>query len=546
MRRLLVRSKGTHLHNPDGDVEKVVPAVEGPNILDASVSYPTYGTEVCERERPRSRSPLGGVEPWHESLETEEIRKSKPRFPFMRRHNQASSQAVQTDTRDSRDVVSSMSTRASALRLLGAPGSGKQKATSRLGTLTQNVTDFCYAQPSPMDWEYVNELMESVDASGAHAKTALFAVRRILENHVLMAQCRAVRAWGFWAMRSHGAFGVHAASTRLLSLMEEILENPLTFAPLRSDIMLVLGALAYRAKRNDRLQRIARLWLRVRPSTASADGVPLGEPLFSDDDAQALDTMHMDDDKHRDILQPMELSRPLPRRLATPPAEPLGMPQDSREAHLRLPEQEHTWDATWDASDHVIISDIDRECNLAHASASVLLDTLTSDDYDPDLVHELGDDAEAVQAHLQSYLTWATERSEVLEAQQVAHSHRCKDLELCVDALVSALSHIGEALSLRDEYAGNAQSMHEHGSATHSSTSMHSSSPVPTAPDVHRRVPMEDADTRQPPSPSDSVLDIPTTGPAQPSAKALGKRRAIEEGHFAGAVKPPLPPIPSK
>ena len=116
------------------------------------------------------------------------------------------------------------------------------------------------------------------------------------------------------------------------------------------------------------------------------------------------------------------------------------------------------------------------ECVAAHTCAVVLTEALRTDDRDDALIEALYEDAASLQAQLQSY---------------------ARD-DASQDAVLRALTHLNEALALHNDYKA----------------SQH--------------------DTR-PGTPESELSD---DGPAQPSEKALGKRRAIDEG------KPPLPPIP--
>ena len=106
-----------------------------------------------------------------------------------------------------------------------------------------------------------------------------------------------------------------------------------------------------------------------------------------------------------------------------------------------------------------------------------------------------------------------------------------------VDELIGAISHVGEALTLRDEFLT---------AATAAATA---ATPEPRGPvSPHQLRSKETAadphilDT--PMSPQESVLDIPMDGPVQPSAKALGKRRAVDPDMIDHTQKPPLPPLP--
>lgn len=378
-------------------------------VRDDDHVYPTYGGEMQALDVRHARTRK------EESAAVDD--RPRPRFSFLRRHGES-------------DASDGSPSRA---RLQGVLASQK-RAMRDADSVAQDVMAFCFAQPSHMDREYACELLEIVDASDAHAKTAMSVLRRILTCGVLIAQCRAIRAWGMWTMQSQGPWAAHAMQAKFLGALEDAWDDALP--PLRHDMLRVLAALVYEA-RHDKSQRLGKLWAKVRPACGAEAGEPLDRPLFDDE------------------------PRP-PRSLRAAPGQRYrGMPAAAQRGDERTP-----------------IPPVDRqqECVAAHTCAVVLVDTLTSEERDDALLQELCTDAESLQAQLQSFLV-------------------CDQTN---EAVQRALTHLGEALALRDDYMA----------------SQH--------------------DTR-PGTPESELLD---DGPAQPSEKALGKRRAIDEG------KPPLPPIP--
>ena len=378
-------------------------------VRDDDHVYPTYGGEEPTLGVRHARSRREESAPWDD--------RPRPRFSFLRRHGEGEA----SDGGPSR-------------ALLHGVLATQKRAMRDTDAVAQDVMAFCFAQPSYMDREYAYELLEMVDASDAHAKTAMAVLRRILKCGVWMAQCRAMRAWGMWTMQSQGAWAAHAMQAKFFAAVEEVWDDAVP--PLRRDLHRVLAAVVYEAP-PDKSQRLAKLWARIRPAGRAEAGEPLDEPLFHD--------------------EPM-----LPRSLqAAPGQQHRGMPAAAQrdDEHAPIPPE-----------------DRQLECVAAHTCAVVLTDALRTDDRDDALIEALYEDAASLQAQLQSY---------------------ARD-DASQDAVLRAVTHLNEALALHNDYKA----------------SQH--------------------DTR-PGTPESELSD---DGPAQPSEKALGKRRAMDEG------KPPLPPIP--
>lgn len=107
---------------------------------------------------------------------------------------------------------------------------------------------FCRDPPRPDDWRRVHALGDRIHSSEANSKEAVRTLRLELRSGDLHVQRRAVRAWGLWSLSAGGTFGTYAANTQLLGILEDILNNSLTFPELREDTLQVLSALAYRVR----------------------------------------------------------------------------------------------------------------------------------------------------------------------------------------------------------------------------------------------------------------------------------------------------------
>ncbi|WFD18215.1 hypothetical protein MCAP1_000416 [Malassezia caprae] len=345
------------------------------------------------------------------------------------------------------------------------------------------IADFCHAEVTDDDWECVHELGELVNQSPAHSKAALRALQHELKGPHVSAQCRAVRMWGVWSMHEGRYFAEVATHSQLLAQLEDILTNPLTYPTLRADTFLVVGALASRSRHNDRLHKIARLWARTRPSTSPEHGVPLTAPLFQDG---ALPTADAPPAIPPALVPPMPPS-PIPRHTkrvpdalapAPPPAVPLSLTPS--------PSSNGSYHTSVDL-DEGRREFLEEECRTAKMNAELFTEMALSGENDEALFDEVRAKIRGAQYELEPHLTWAAERASALdgEAQRVA--------EELLHTMLSALSSASEALALHD--------------------------------------------TQSDPGSDDASEEA---APAVPSAKALGKRRAVDE-----PFKPPLPPVPS-
>ncbi|CCU99963.1 unnamed protein product [Malassezia sympodialis ATCC 42132] len=358
------------------------------------------------------------------------------------------------------------------------------------------LAEFFHAEPTDADWECVHELGELVNQSPAHSKAALRALQHELRGPMVAAQCRAVRTWGVWSMHAGRYFAEVATNTQLLAQLEDILTNPLTYPALRSDALLVVGALASRSRQNDRLHKVARLWARTRPSTSPEHGVPLSAPLFCDGAPSEAG-----DDPYGEPVVPSPPSPPLlpaqdpasipPRTVHVPDSLSPGLPlPHAVPASLTPSHSSHgSCRADMDGERRALV---EQKCHTAKMNAALLTELVESGEDDAALLDEIHAKIQEAQCELEPHLAWASERASTLEGAAL-----CVAEEL-LHTILSALSSANEALALRDTQSGAACI---HGDSFDAS---------------------EDEGV-----------------PAQPSAKALGKRRALDE-----PCKPPLPPLP--
>lgn len=347
------------------------------------------------------------------------------------------------------------------------------------------MAEFCHAAPTDADWECVDELGKLVNQSPAHSKAALRALQHELKGPHVAAQCRAVRMWGVWSMHEGRYFAEVATNSQLLAQLEDILTNPLTYPALRADTLLVVGALASRSRHNDRLHKIARLWARTRPSTSPEHGVPLTAPLFQDGAPHAADAPPVIPPA---LVPPMPPS-PIPRHTMRVPDALAPAPPHVPPSLTPTPSSNGSYHADVDL-DVGRRDFLEEECRTAKMNAALFTELVISGEDDEALLNEVRAKIQGAQFELEPHLSWAAERANALdgEAQRVA--------EELLHTMLSALSSVSEALAL-------------HGSPS-------------------------DAGSEESPNASEDE-----TVPPQPSAKALGKRRAIDE-----PCKPPLPPLP--
>lgn len=125
---------------------------------------------------------------------------------------------------------------------------GDEEELSEEGLVAREIAGFCHTKARADDWRQVHALGDMIHASESNSKEAVRTLRHEMRGSDTNAQRRAVRAWALWSLSSGGTFGSYACNTQLLSTLEELLENPLTFRELREDILDVLSALTFRVR----------------------------------------------------------------------------------------------------------------------------------------------------------------------------------------------------------------------------------------------------------------------------------------------------------
>ncbi|WFD25365.1 hypothetical protein MNAN1_000331 [Malassezia nana] len=407
-------------------------------------------------------------------------------------------------------------------RELPAPAEAPVVSTASVDDLPHYLAEFCGAEPTTADWECVHELGDLINQSPAHSKAALRALVHELKRPHTASQCRAVRAWGVWAMHSGSHFSEVAVSQALVAQLENILTNPLTYPSLRDDTLLVVGALALRSRQNYRLHKIARLWARTRPSTSPEEGVPLTGPLFQDDcgpPAARMPEPLPPELLGRPVLSPKEAPEPtqIPAPLAAPhdlPVPPSLTPSHSSYGSQALSAgwEHHSYGvssagpgsvSSLDAPsewDDARVAFLEQECVAAKTNAALLTEVLINGEEDEALLSDISAKLQFAQNEIEPHLAWAAERTSSMEGDAQSRA------EGLLHHMVSALSSAGEALALRDSTTAPADTMATTAGAN---------------------------DTLQAPSAIDA--------PPAPSEKALGKRRALDE---PSGERPPLPPLP--
>ncbi|PKI83257.1 hypothetical protein MVES1_003213 [Malassezia vespertilionis] len=404
----------------------------------------------------------------------------------------------------------------------------KQSAKQDPSEVATRIAAFCNAAPSGCDWQEAHALGDYLNHSDAHSKEAVRVLRAAMRSNNLEVQRRAVHAWGIWSLFAGGTFGAYAANAQLLGTLEELLDNSLTFPALREDILDVLSALTYRAKSTQRLRPVARLWSRVRPASCPEHGEPMRRALFSDREDAQSEGEDVSDDSHEKVpaaaVHPERTLLTIPTERtpqgARPPPKPLRLDADARTPTKTAlpampgPGPEYTELAPYipsplragsDGSESPMNDDVQRECQVAHANASVLLDALAFQGVSNPLVPEFSHNAQLSRDWLEAQCTRISD-----EAQNAALGNADPDADALFANILDALSHVDEALAECDrlyELDANDANGHE---SEQSST--------------------EGDEPALPPE------------PVQPSAKALGKRREVDPRMSS---KPPLPAPPA-
>lgn len=270
---------------------------------------------------------------------------------------------------------------------------------------------------------------------------------------------------------------------------------------------------------------------RERFETFVPEDVPLKNPFLPSQPPSAADTYSPEEPlEARSSVEthPSHEAPPLPQRSPwrdvppLPAVVPPSLPE-RRESAVDESADEPARDPA------EIVADIYHSCQEAQANASVLSEALSYEGLAAPLAGEFADKVQASQDYLLAMLPWATEHAETPHAPELATG-----AEALLADVLDALSNAGDALAQRDRLSDAA--------AAHTE---------PPAPAVR----VDEAD------------DVPD--PAQPSEKALGKRRAVDNESVAGsaeggtdasaplsstspslpesraAQKPPLPLIPA-
>lgn len=510
MHRLLGKARG------DAAAQTAGPDLGVATEPPPDTSYPTYGEVRAMPQRHLSRR-----EPRHDKVvqlitrsrkhepdaEPSERRRARVLFPFRKR-------ALLSD-----DDAHGPAGEVWSASLPPAPDAAENDADQA----AQHVSNFCRAAPTDDDWDAVHELGDWLNASDARSRAAMRALKHELKSYDLNHQCRSVRAWCVWTMLGGGHFSTYADQASYLAALEEQLDNTLTHPQLRSDILLVVGALAHRAQHMERLHKIARLWARARPPSEPERGAPLHGPLFRD---------HAQSPRGEGVLtEPMDWSAPQMTEPMSWPAEPRAEPMPWPTAAPAAPRSWPAATTPWphdtserrgapappaaasydtpsavpvrmyteaDEEDEARLASVRRDCDAAHTNAAMLLQALTVDDMASARIALCRDKVAESHVGLEAHLAWASVRTEVVDP------HAQRAAEQVVNMIVTALARLGEALTICDEARREWQAP----------------ASAPSAPPV----PMDD-----------------DAAPAQPSAKALGKRRAVDEPGARPAL--PTPPV---
>lgn len=358
------------------------------------------------------------------------------------------------------------------------------------GTVFLFIAEFCRSRPNIYDWNDVHALGTFINQSEANSKEAIRALTREIKSQELQVQQRAVRAWGVWALLGAGPFSTQAANSKLLVTLEEILDNSLTFPALRKDILDVLSSLAYRSHTSERLRRVARLWARVCPSDRPLEGAPLKEPLFMDGASVGVWKNKSDNiDVSPDSIAVARAVMDVHASEITDSAQvsSAGMHQDPSTLDAwvfsteLLSKHSETSPANTSAPLPLEPEEIRSECAAAQSIAAVLRDALLCDGIHSPVAVEFEPRAQYAQDWLEAQLPQATRLAEQDEAARA-------EAEAMLDVMLDTLSQLGEVLALRDELCSDADE-----------------------------------------SPVSSSSEHDAAENTQPSAKALGKRRAADE-----------------
>lgn len=312
--------------------------------------------------------------------------------------------------------------------------------------LEEPIRQFCAAEPDPSDWQHVHELGDVVNQSESNCKEAARLLRKELKHGTLERQRRAIRLWAVWSLFAGTEFSAHAANSAMMSVIEEMMTNPMTAAELRDDLLDILAALTYRSRSNTALKPVARLWGRVRPEDRPPQGEPLRRALFSAGGATELATRLSISSRRQSslIASPPQALRSMASTIET--GGPLSSPSSPELPPLPQPLQMPPADGAvpeLSSPDGLSIADIQDACSAAHVNTSVLLDALASEGLQTRILPEFSEKVQLAEDALLRQLPWITELAE--EPPPDAPEAVIQDL---LSDVLQALGHLSEATTL--------------------------------------------------------------------------------------------------
>ena len=321
-----------------------------------------------------------------------------------------------------------------------------RQARGDAAVLEEQIRQFCAAEPDPSDWQHVHELGDVVNQSESNCKEAARLLRKELKHGTLERQRRAIRLWAVWSLFAGTEFSAHAANSAMMSVIEEMMTNPMTAAELRDDLLDILAALTYRSRSNTALKPVARLWGRVRPEDRPPQGEPLRRALFSAGGATELATRLSISSRRQSslIASPPQALRSMASTIEA--GGPLSSPSSPELPPLPQPLQTPPADGAVReliSPDGLSIADIQDACSAAHVNTSVLLDALASEGLQTQLLPEFSEKVQLAEDALLRQLPWITELAE--EPPPDAPETVIQDL---LSDVLQALGHLSEATTL--------------------------------------------------------------------------------------------------
>ncbi|KDN47946.1 hypothetical protein K437DRAFT_89843 [Tilletiaria anomala UBC 951] len=313
----------------------------------------------------------------------------------------------------------------------GGKGKDKDKAEeNRVGPEEKGIVEvtakigwLCANEGKPFEWAYMLSLARALSRSESASKEAARALRKEFKYAMPDAQKRAARVWAILALNASDYFRLQIATKRFLEVVDDIIKSSKTPPPVKGGVLNALSVLAYEFHTDKELSSITKLYNKHRPPDKPINGEGLNI-------------------QSKEFKPPPDASLRIVRRQARPQQPVIAQQQIiPREVDIRK---------------------LHEECSIAVHNSQLLVDALTADPSQPELITEFSDKLRLSQEFLLAQIPWASAEAEKArdDAAQahVQHVHEdadpsagervLTDEEELLGDLLDANEHMNKAMML--------------------------------------------------------------------------------------------------